>query len=464
MLNLPLDLLSGSLEVRGDLPREVLDYLYANSWACKRVCDLKPDLMSSAWGELQLKKYPELIEKLKPQLAQLRKIYCEGQKIANLYGGATAIRYINQDTDWLSPININKIQSVSYSRVFDKWEIYPDTSDLAINRNPAYPQFYQYSYLYDGSSQINKIHHSRIIRFRGAFLSPQGLIDNDFWENSLLKVFLDPYLEYYRGKKYISLALKSFSLPVIKKRNLIEVLSQEFARGTQSVAQRLKDVFAQLSSDRGVALDSETEEILFIDRKFQGLKDIIDSLQCDMVAASGLTKPQLLKEHPNGLSATGESERLAESQELLAIQNNLWGDLIQEDIKLLLAQYNIYDGYDWQWTNSYQNTPLEDIKIKETQCNIDEKYITLGTYNQLEVRASRFSQSKYNPDLILNDQLFNQTSTMDNPTPNDSMTSSDNAFNQDAENNKFIPVDNTLLPNSFYDEAMENLENIEEEE
>jgi phage-related protein (TIGR01555 family) len=442
--------------------QETLDYLQAKSWACARVCELKPELMRSAWGNLQLKDRPDIIEQLTPVLNNLKDIYCEGQKTANLYGGAIAIRYINKDTDWASPINLNQVQNVSYSRVFDKWEIYPDISVSNINNDPKNPEFYRYNFVYNNSPQIDRIHCSRIIRFRGSSLSAKALIENDYWENSLLERFIEPYLEYYNGKKNINLALKSFSLPVIKKKGLIELFSQEFARGTQSIRHRLKEIFSDLSSNRGVALDSDSEEINFIDRKFQGLKDVIDSLQNEMVAASGLTKPQMLKEHPNGLSATGESERLAESLELLALQDTLWGKLIREDLSLLLAQFNIYDGWDWRWNSSYQNNPTEDIKIKETQSIIDERYYNMGTYNELEIRESRFSGSSYNPDLILNDTLF----TKNNMTSNNKLPIQENV-DEDKKNGKkiekFIPPDTTLLPTSFYDEALENLENVEEE-
>lgn len=441
--------------------RETLDYLQAKSWACQRVCELKPDLMASSWGNLQLKNNPEIIEKLTPQLQCLKDTYCEGQKIANLYGGAIAIRYVNQETDWELPIEEKNIKSIDYSRVFDKWEIYPDTSILSINNDPKNPEYYRYNFLYNNSPQINRIHHSRIIRFRGAFLPPQALIENDYWENSLLERFLEPYLEYYNGKKNISLALKSFSLPVIKKKGLIEVLSQEFSRGTQSVKTRLREIFTDLSSNKGVALDSESEEIIFIDRKFQGLKDIIDMLQNEMVASSGLTKPQLLKEHPNGLSATGESERLAEASELLALQETLWGKLIREDIKLLLAQFNITDGYEWEWNSTYQNSPSEDIKIKESTANIDEKYINLGTYNQLEVRESRFSGSQYNSDLTIDDNLFNQEKMKEKPTPE---IKKDSEEKPTTKVKKFTPKEGKVLPESFYDMALENLEDIAEEE
>jgi phage-related protein (TIGR01555 family) len=440
--------------------RQTLDYLHSKSWACQRVCNLKPNLMAAAWGDVRLDTHPEIVEKLTPQLTKLKNIYRKGQQLANLYGGATAIRYVNNDTDWALPINLKQVKTVDYSRIYDKWEIYPDTSKTNINNDPENPEFYRYNFIYNGQPQINEIHHSRIIRFRGASLPPQAMIENDYWENSLLEIFLEPYLEYYNAKKNVSMAIKSFSLPVIKKSGLLDILSMEFSRGAESIKSRLATVFAQLSSNKGVALDSDSEEITFLDRSFAGLDSILEMLHSEMVASSGLTKPQLLKEHPNGLSATGESERLAEAQDLLALQNEQWDELIRQDLALLLAQYKIYDGYDWEWTNSYQNTPSEDIILKEKQCSIDEKYIAMNVYNELEVRESRFSHSVYSMDMILNDSLYDKEKT-EIKEEIEEMSAEDKT----DEVAKFILSENEkeVLPVSFYDESLENLEDLEDE-
>lgn len=446
--------------------RHTLDYLHAKSWACQRVCDFKPSLMASAWGELQLDANPELVEQLKPQLNKLRRLYRRGQQLANLYGGATAIRFINQDTDWQSPINLKQVQQVDYSRVYDKWEIYPNTEDLSINNDPEHPQTYRYNFVYDGKPQIDIVHHSRIIRFRGTPLPPQAMIENDYWENSLLEVFLEPYIEFYNARKNVAMAIKSFSLPVVEKKGLLDILSLEFSKGAENVKSRLAKVFAELSSNKGVALDSESEKISFIDRQFGGLNNILEMLQNEMVASSGLTKPQLLKEHPNGLSATGESERLAEAQELLALQEMQWGELIRDDIAYLLAQYGIYDGYGWKWNSSYQNTPTEDITIKEKQSTVDEKYIAMGVYSELEVRESRFRGSEYSSGMVLDDKLYEdskeetQEKIMTIHQPN-----SEQETKADSKSKKFIlpEDDRKLLPDSFYEEQLEGLEDLPDE-
>ena len=429
--------------------------------------------MASAWGTLQLDSNPELIDKLKPQLNKLRRLYRRGQKLANLYGGATVIRFINQDTNWDVPIKLEQVKTVDYSRVYDKWEIYPNTEDLSINNDPENPESYRYNFIYDGKPQIDVVHHSRIIRFRGASVPPQAMIENDYWENSLLEVFLEPYIEYYTARKNVGMAIKSFSLPVVEKKGLLDILSVEFSRAGESVKQRLRTVFAELSSNKGVAIDGETEKINFLDRKFAGLDDILERLQNEMVASSGLTKPQLLKEHPNGLSATGESERLAEAQELLALQEDQWGELIRDDIALLLAQHGIYDGWEWQWNSTYQNTPTEDITAKEKQCTIDEKYIAMGVYSELEVRESRFGGSEYSADMVLDDSLFelskeeekeNSTMMVNQPMENEKMNENE-SVNQDAVEKFVLPEnDREVLPQSFYDEQLEDLESLEEEE
>lgn len=458
--------------------RQTLDYLHAKSWACQRVCDFKPNLMASAWGEIQLDSHPEIVEKVKPQLNKLRRLYRRGQKLANLYGGAIIVRYINTDTNWSSPINLESVKQVDWSRVYDKWEIYPNAEDITINNDPEHPETYRYGFMMDGQARTDIVHHSRIIRFRGATVPPQALVENDYWENSVLEVFLEPYLEYYNAKKNVGMALKSFSLPVIEKQGLLDILAMEYSKGVETIKMRLQKIFADLSSNKGLALDSESEKISFLDRTFSGLDNILLHLQNEMVASSGLTKPQLLKEHPNGLSATGESERLAEAQELMSMQEDQWGELIREDLKYILAQYGIYEGWDWKWNSTYQNTPSEDMAIKEQQCNVDEKYIAMGVYSELEVRESRFGGSEYSNDMTLDDKLFEQSkeekeekenSTMELVNQNKEVVALNQSKKEEKEikkdaSEKFILPENDreVLPQSFYDEMLEGLEDLDD--
>lgn len=415
--------------------------------------------MGSSWGEIVLQKESANVDDIKPLLERLRRVYVDGQKLANLYGGATVIR-LTGDSNWAIPIDINQQNNIDYSRVYDKWEIYPDSSDLTIQVNPHCPEYYTYTIVVDGISRVGTIHKSRIIRFRGDRLPPYAMIQNQYWDMSLLQSFYEPFFDYYNALKYTGKALKSFSLPVIKKKNLIEIFGQEYADGLNP-KERLSKVFSELSSEKGVALDSETEELSFLDRGFTGIDSILAELKSNMVSASGLTKPQLLKEHPNGLSATGESERLAEAQQLQSQKELCWGEQIRVDIAILLATIGIYDGYDWQWVSGYEGTPIELSNLKSIQATIDEKYINLGVLTTDEVRQSRFGSSKFSLETTLQavEPMNNETN---GPSKNDD--NPDTVNNTDTispvVNTKFV-ANGKLLPLSFYDQLLDNLEEVE---
>lgn len=447
------------------LTRSQLDYLYTRFGLCRKVCDVIPTLMGDAWGEIVFEDEVDTTA-IDEQLEALRRVYVEGQIMANLYGGSTAIRYVEGE-DWSTPLMPRVGMPLTYTRIFDRWEIYPDSTDFQIQLDPANPKAYQFTLLIDGVNEVGTIDASRIVRFRGDKLPPFPLIQNNYWDLSILQAFYQPFVDYQDAVDNASKALKSFSLPVFKKKNLLEIFGQEFSE-TSGVKERLSSVFRELSSDKGVSLDSETEELDFLDRSFGGIDGVIESLKNNMVAVSGLTKPQLLSEHPAGLNATGESERLAEAQKIQALQESTWGALIRKDIQILLATMGIVDGYSWQWISSYESSPLETATIRNQQADMDNKYITMGVLSVEEVRQSRFGESEFSLETTLIEGSleaemeakieYQKLLQPDPQQPEQTTTDEDTILV--PENKKFV-VDGQILPQSFYDDLLQNLEEVE---
>lgn len=386
--------------------RVYLGSLYRNSWACKKVVEYKPIMMSRAWGEVHCDKTPQLADTLKPHLDNLKKIYRQGQIVANLYGGASVIRVVDDGQPMSEPINWDRVKKIKYSRIFDKWELHPYFPD---NEWDFYePTLYEFIGGTSGNNftTVEHIHKDRVLRFRGKFLPPESYQENEHWEASILEDFIEPYFRFTSGIGYVGDALRNFEVMIFLVEGLFEAIAEGDATGSQDYKNRMKILQQQVSSMRGVTLDKATEDIKFIERKFNNIHNILEQLRQEMIASSGLTKPQFYQEHPSGLAATGESERLAEANDLLATQEEKWGDLIRQDLRLIINSLGFKNSkWNWNWKSLYATTPNEDIDIRLKIANMDKINIELGIYTAEEVRASRFEGVEYSKELTLNSNI-----------------------------------------------------------
>lgn len=354
-------------------------YWYRNSRIVRKVVDLLPELMEKSWGEAYSvqegnRRNENIINALQPQLEKLKNLYCNGQKNANLYGGATVIRMVEDGLDWDFPINDRMVKQVDYSRICDYWEVAPHflVEDFSNNLLTDYHNPEYYTYLL-ANNRTRYLHRDRVLRFRGAYLPNQLLVQNNYWEDSLLRSFMASYLRYDNSLKDIETIMDSVSIPIIKKKGLITQLGKNLQSTIAKIKSQAKEILQTIGVGKGIMLDSEMD-LSFRERNINGLEQAVTTFINDMVANSGLTRPQLLGEHPNGLQATGESEKRSEAERILTLKEDLWGANIRYDLKLLLAQYGIFDNrIQWRWTNGYQSNPLEEIEVELKQLELEEK-------------------------------------------------------------------------------------------
>ena len=106
--------------------RFLYDSFYHNIWLVRNVVDLRPYQMGSAWGKFSSNDIDiNEVGKINKFLSSLKRKYQHGQMLANKDGGSTIVRLVDdKNTDFSQPINTNKINSIRYSRVFDRWEIF----------------------------------------------------------------------------------------------------------------------------------------------------------------------------------------------------------------------------------------------------------------------------------------------------------------------------------------------------
>ena len=404
--------------------RERADIIHEVFWQAAKVCDYHPIMMRLAWLIVTLGDGdPNIISHANKAMKKLAPLYEKGQALANLYGGCFVIRLVDDGQPYDQPINYKKINSVQYSQLFDPWTVMPDAFEII--RNPLEPDYYIFYSVYgtgnteyDKSNKNNltfgyKIHKSRVLRFRGKFRSPMEQRWNRGLEASALTSFYSPMIRYVSSLGYTGEALRTFEVMALSITALMSKTQTQ--EGAAQMRKRLELTQQSLSAFKFFALDKGTEELQILGRKFNGVSDIIESLKDEMIGASGLTKPQFYQEHPAGLAATGESERLAEATSIMSLCEQKWGEQINDDLFLYFSSKDsitkgiVPDDWGIQWNSLYTETPTEKTTIRYQTAQTDDLNIKNGIYTNLEARHSHFGGADFDINITLD-----KTTDLDN--------------------------------------------------
>jgi phage-related protein (TIGR01555 family) len=422
--------------------RDGLSYLYRSIWQVEKVVDYFPNEMTKEWGTLTLTRNRKAEKEIQPKLEKLKEIFREGQQWANLYGSAMVILFIEDGGEFYEPVNYERIKSVDYSRVFDRWELTIDPRSFVYKNEPYDPEFYTLSsYSRDSRLQNNTlIHKDRILRFRGKKLPPYEQLLNEGWEDSVLQTFISSLKNYLSGYHHTTEALKDFEILVVKIQDLNEKLAAS-EQGFTALKQRAKEVTTNASSQRGLWMDKDTEDAMLISRSFSNVEKIVELAMREMIGASGIDPGEFYKDKDQ-IKANSKEERLATASRIHSLQESKWSKLIESQLDLILAPYKIKkQNRKWEWTSTYSPTELEKLEMSDLESVTLERYINNGVLNAEEVRLSIFDNA--DTKIMLNNKMNNSDS-------------------QD-EVEKFTKVEGELLPNSYYDIDLEDLEAIEED-
>jgi phage-related protein (TIGR01555 family) len=450
--------------------RDIFSILYRTLWQVQKVCDYFPSEMTKEWGKLTITSSRKNQKELTQLTDSLRDIFREGQKIANLYGSAMAVIYIEDGGKLSDPINLDKIKSFEgYSRIFDRWELIIDPRSY-IKNEPYQPEYYRLlSYSQDQRLPNNiSIHKDRILRFRGKQLPPYEQILNQGWEDSVLQTFIHPLKNYLAGYQHVTEALKDFEVMIVKIQDLNEKLAAS-EQGYTALKQRAKEVSINASSQRGLWMDKDTEEVTILSRNFSNVEKIVDISLREMIGSSGIDPGEFYKEKDQ-IKANSKEERLATANRIRSLQEEKWGKLIESQLDLILAPYKIKkSNRKWEWRSTYSPTEMEKLEMENTESVTLERYINNGVLNAEEVRLSIFD----NPD---NKIMLNETDETKVLKENEKSKEVDpqkivekevrktekKKDGQDKLIDKF-EIEGELLPNSYYEIDIKDLETIEED-
>lgn len=384
------------------LQPDLLDALWHNDLCRSIVCGLPEwglrhgwDLTLEAAGAVEAQSIESAVraklDELGAHKAQLEAA-CWGQH----YGGALILIGARDGRLTSEPLDVGRLRSIDYLRAVDRGdvEIEHHTRDPSLARLGEPLIYVVTADTATGGSEMQRWHHSRVLRYGGAMTPRRARRDNGGWDWSVLDdvlraVEMNDAMWANTGGMLADASQGVWKIKGFFNTIMSGKLDQIEAR--LSIADRVKSVF------RSIMLDADGESFDFVHREFGSIPELLAQSAIRTAAAARMPVTVLYGQSPAGLNATGESDiRLWYDRVEQYQEDALRAPLERLVSLLLLAADGPTRGKEpesWRvtWRPVRKETPMEAGELRARQAQVDAAYITAGVATADEVAVSRFT-------------------------------------------------------------------------
>lgn len=335
---------------------EKLTVLYRENWIAKRIIDTPCEDMTRSWYGVS----SEIGQSRLDELARLEARHNVKQEITNalrwarLYGGSAAVIVLKGQEDMLDqPLSFDELMPGCFRGliVVDRTNgLYPSLELEEDMDDPEFGYPLYYNVILDSATgETVRVHHSRLLPFRGRMLPIQEEINEDYWGASELEHVYEELQK--RNATSANIAQLVFQANVSAMK--ISDFGEAFAMGSDKQKQKIMESVFNMNRIRnsfGLLLMGAEDSYEQHPYSFSGIAEVYESFMMDMAGAAEIPATKLYGRSPQGMNATGESdmknyyEMLAQLQErhlrpalekLLPIMAmSLWGE-IPDDMEIV---------------------------------------------------------------------------------------------------------------------------------
>ena len=402
-----------------------LEIFHDSSDIAKTVVNKIPDLATKKWithivdeDAYGSKIIDSLIEE--DIRLSLKKKIKKAMAWARLYGGAAMFLVIDDGLPLEEPIDYSRINSIQNLVVFHRYEINHNEICYDItSKNFGLPDYYNISGR--TNTTIQRIHHSRFIRFEGAPISEEGFRENDYWNDSHLTILHDVARDYQDAYNGIFRALKDFDVEILKLKDLANMVA---AKEEDTLKARLALMQLSKSTISTIAIDSEGEDFSRLQRTFTGIGPMLDKIDKRLQGVTGIPHTVLFGEGSTGtLGAGGESEQ-STLNDLVSIEQK---NTMERELTLLFQLIQLQkkgptggkliDGHTFVFNPLSEPTDRQQAEIRKIVAESDKIYSEIGALSADETSNSRFGPYGYSIETQIDSESRDlQKELDDNPT------------------------------------------------
>lgn len=395
--------------------RERAENLYAGDEMGAKICRIVAfdgTREGITWNMDRAENQEEVTKYLESEFLRLR-IWSQlawAWTVARIYGGALIFISVNDGRSIDRPLNPDKVRSINTLTVLDRFEVNVTSTDInddISSPNFGKPEFYNYQ---PGVTSIAgatpmRIHHSRIIRLDGIRLPTRLYIENNYFHDSVFGALGTAIRNYSTVHDSIALIISDFNQPVYRIDGLTQALAMD---EEELIVKKLQQVDLMRSAARAIVLDKE-DEFQNVSTNVAGGKELIDLSVQRLVAGTDIPHTRLLGNSPSGLGATGQAELINYYDSVKSMQNTTIREPIEVLVDLIFAQKTAEvakpEDLTFEFNPLFQQEREKEIKTREMQANIDEKYITMGAITAEEVVSNRFGTGRYSFETVVEEGI-----------------------------------------------------------
>lgn len=387
----------------------LLNSLYRNSWIAKKVINTIPDDMVKNWFAINANLTPDQTDRYKQleRRTKLKPKILEALYWGRLYGGAACLMLIEGHEDMLDePLRYEDILPDSFKglMVLDRWSgVYPGldlVGDIS-DQDFGLPEYYEIKGE-RGEQLIQRVHHTRILRFEGRMLPYWEDAAEMYWGASEIEHIFDELVK--RDNTSWNIAALVFQANMLV--NKVDGLDQLIAMSDQQMQQdyfNLKSAMAKMRSNTSMMIIGKDEEISSMQYSFSGLNEIYESFMLDIAGASEIPVTKLFGRAPAGMNATGESDLQNYYDMVAQNQEKQLRPILDRLLPIMfVSEFGTYpEDLDIKFNpiQSMSNEDMANLVAKKTESI--EKVYTAGIINQ-KIAMSELHEMSYTTDMFTN--------------------------------------------------------------
>jgi phage-related protein (TIGR01555 family) len=353
-----------------------LENMYEYDWLSGRVIDIPVDDATRKWRTITTASEEDQIQKIRDEENRLevKAVFNEAQKWADLYRGSIAIMLIKGDNLVEEPLDLDRIKPGDLERleVYDATQVNAHIENVNDITAPFYRRPSHYSI--DGAHQI---HASRVLRFDGVKLPWRALTRHSYWGASKFQRFYDALRNSRSVVDSVASMVFEAKLDVISVPNLYQEIASP--GGRDKIIERFLLADQVKSFNNTLLLDAK-EVFQRNATSFAGLGDLMQQYQVQNSAAAGIPVTRLFGESAKGLNATGEGDERVYYDNIASDQEVKFNPPLVQFDQVFARSVLGYMPDDWgsKWNPLRQKTEKEISEIEDKNSQRDERYLRNG--------------------------------------------------------------------------------------
>lgn len=385
------------------LTDEVLSSMWIGDGYGKKIVSAPADDMTREWIRLENDSDNKILNHLS-EIDTESKINI-ALKWARLFGGSAVLIGANDGNTLDQPLNIIKVSSVDYLRVYDKSQLFIQSYNFVTDvLSPKFGELETIDIIPAWGTSF-KCHISRLLIFKGEPV-PDRFTSNDrwFWGMSTLQPIYNKIRDFSAGFDAVSTIMHELIIGNYSLDGLADMMAageEENIRKRINIIDYSKSVINSVLLDKDETYSRETANLA-------GIPEVLYAYMSYLSGVADIPVTRLFGRSAAGMNATGEGDMMNYYDSVRSQQQIKLRKPLQYLIDIIGNIYNVLDAR-LEFNSLIQLSDKEEIEMKEKQVNIDEKYINLGVLSETEIRESRFLNG-YSFNTEIDDEGFDMES------------------------------------------------------